>query len=638
MTGVTVSPAPALSDSWADRCARALGLSAGATATATATVHGTWDLDRERALFRRAQEAGEPYLSLRVTGDEALIGPLWAPGTDSGCPGCAETRARIAVDHPLVDRLEEPRHPSRPAPPFLPELVTAALDGLADAPLAPGELLAVNGDGVSRHRVPRTFNCPVCAPPAPRPDPAERPARLVLDDPAASPDDPVRGTAGAGLLAPGALRRRLVDPRFGPVLQIMRDLDAPYAMSNAVLPESPAHGYGRALTFSRAEPVAVLEAYERMGSFPHHGQVLTGLAYRDVADRALDPALLGTYTEEQLAHPLSRVLPSTPETPLDWVWGHDLATGEPVLVPAEVGFYRYEYLHRHDRHGARRDHGADRRRSHFPDSSSGCALGSGLTEAALHSLLELAERDAFLIAWHRAVPLPAIDPASVRDPVSRRLLDVIDVHGYDAHLLVTTYDIDVPLVWALAVNRTGGHPASWSAAGSGADPEDAVRAALWELTQMVTRPPGDPAAGAAMVDDPWQVDLLEDHVDLYNRPETLPRVTAVLGGLQVTLAEAFPGWPDRLVRAAGGTVRGALEFVRERFAAAGLDRVVLVDQSSRDHTDLGLAVAKAVVPGILPMCFGHSQQRLVGLPRLTAALRGTPQEHRQAPYDPHPFP
>lgn len=615
------------------RVARVAGLPDGGVA-----VHAEWDLERERDLHRRASEEGRPYLSVRLGGDEAFVGPLWAPGTGSGCPGCAETRARIAVDHPLTDRLEEPRRAPRPPAPFLAEAVDAALDSLTDTPLAPGELLAVSTAGVSRHRVPRTFNCPVCAEPTSAPDPAARPPRLVLDDPAASPDDPVRGTAGAALLAPGALRRRLVDPRFGPVLQIMRDIDAPYAMSNAVLPESPAHGYGRALTFDRAESVAVLEAYERMGSFPHHGQVLTGLSYRDVADHALDPASLGTYTDEQLAHPLSRVIPSTADTPMDWVWGHDLDTGEPVLVPAEVGFYRYEYLHRHDRHGARRDHRADRRRSHFPDSSSGCALGSGFTEAALHSLLELAERDAFLMAWHRAEPLPAIDPASLRDTLSHRLLDTIDIHGYDAHLLVATQDIDIPVVWALAVNRTGGHPASWSAAGSGADPESAVRAALWELTQMVTRPPGDPEAGASMVADPWQVDLLDDHVDLYNRPETLSRVTAVLGGPRVSLPEAFPDWPDRLVRAAGGTVRGALDFVRARFADAGLDRIVLVDQSTRDHTDLGVAVAKAVVPGILPMCFGHSQQRLAGLPRLTAALRGTAQEHRQPPYDPHPFP
>lgn len=616
-------------------CAAATGLPYGAVSVRTG-----WDLASERRDLQRAEDEGRACLSVRINRGEALIGPLWAPGSRSaGCPGCAETRDRIACDHPLADRPDQPATGSRPLTPVLAELVTAAVATLATTPLRPGELLAAGPGGVRRHHIRRTFNCPVCAPP-PAVTTLDAPApALRLDDPESSATDPTRGTAGAALLRPGALRDRLVDPRYGPVLQVMRDLHAPCAMSNAVLPESPAMGYGRATTYAGSEPVAILEAYERLGSFPHHGGVLRDLAHQDIADRAVDPAGLGGYTAQQLAHPMSRVLPSGPDTPMDWVWGHELGSGTPRLVPADVGFYRYEYVHRGERHRARREHRPIRRRHHFPESSSGCALGSGLAEASLHSLLELAERDAFLLAWHRAAPLPAIDRATVRDPTSRQLLATIDAHGYDSHLLVTTADLGVPTVWALAVHRTGGFPATWSAAGSGVDPEAAVRAALWELTQMVTSTiDWDREAAEPMLDDPWLVDVLEDHVRLYNLPETVPRVTAVLGGPRTALVEAFPDWPERITKAAGGRVRGALEYVAQRYADAGLDQIVLVDQSTRDHTDLGLAVVKAVVPGILPMCFGYAQQRLSGLPRLARALAGAPGGHRPAPYDPHPFP
>jgi ribosomal protein S12 methylthiotransferase accessory factor len=191
----------------------------------------------------------------------------------------------------------------------------------------------------------------------------------------------------------------------------------------------------------------------------------------------------------------------------------------------------------------------------------------------------------------------------------------------------------------LAVNRTGGLPATWSAAGSGIDPARTVRAALWELTQLVAFPPAWNARDAEpLLADPWQVQTLENHIQLYTLPETLPRVTAVLGGPRVSLAEAFPGWPDQLVRAAGGRVRGALEHVAGRFAAAGLDDIILVDQRTRDHTDLGLSVLKAVVPGVIPLSFGQAHQRLSGLPRLARALVTTVQAGREAPFDPHPFP
>ena len=607
--------------------------------------HG-WDLSRERDHWRRAADRRTEHLSVRIHDDEVVIGPRWVPGTDAGCAGCAEVRSRVAVSHPLVDDLAESC--SRPAPrrPLLLPMLATALEHLAERPLRPGELYAVGRQSVRRHRVPRSFDCPVCAPaPAaraagrtPAPLPPVPPEPLVLRSRPASPQDPTRGTGGSRLLRPGALRERLVDARYGPVLEVLRESRAPFAMSMAAAPDSIAMGYGRAFTFAEAESVAVLEAYERLAGFPHESPVLTRLAHRDVRDLALDPATLGRYTPEQLAHPSCKVMPSSADTPMDWVWGHDLDTGEPRLVPADIGFYQYDYRYRLARHAARA-RGAAPRRHFFHESSSGCALGSTLEEAALHSLLELAERDAFLISWHRAVPLPSIEPSTVTDPVSRRLLALVESRGFDTHLLVATQDIDVPVVWAMAVNRTGGFPATFSAAGSGTRPESAVRAALWELGQIVTDPVDwDREPVEAMLDDPWRVEVLDDHLRLHTLPEKRDRVTAVLGGPGTGLRDAFPGWPEKLERAAAGDVRGALEYVRGLYAAAGLDRIVLVDQSTRDHADLGTAVAKAVVPGIVPMCFGHAQQRLAGLPRLAAALAGTPGELGSVPYDPHPFP
>ncbi|MFP8943261.1 TOMM precursor leader peptide-binding protein [Streptomyces fenghuangensis] len=617
------------------------------TASGEVSLGRGWDLERERGHWLRAAGGRTEHLSVRVHDDEVLVGPRWVPGTDAGCAGCAEVRARVAVTHPLVADLSEPC--SRPAPrrPALLPMLAAASEHLAERPLRPGELYAVGRGSVRRHRVVRAFDCPLCAPapaargaagPAPAPVPPPPPEPLVLHSRPVSPRDPTRGTGGSRLLRPGVLREKLADPRFGPVLEVIRESRAPFAMSMAAAPESIAMGYGRAFTFAEAEPVAVLEAYERMAGFPHAAPVFSGLAHRDVPDIALDPRTLGRYTPEQLARPSCRVTPSDTGTPMDWVWGHDLDTGRPLLVPADIGFYQYDYRYRTDRWAARAE-GAAPRRHFFHESSSGCALGSSLEEAALHSLLELAERDAFLISWHRAAPLPSIDPATVTDPASRRLMALVESRGFDIHLLVATQDIGVPVVWAMALNRAGDFPATFSAAGSGIRPESVVRAALWELGQIVTDPvEWDRAQAEAMLEDPWRIEVLDDHLRLHALPEKRDRVTTVLGGPRVALEDAFPGWPQKLERAAAGDVRGALEYVRGLYSAAGLDRIVLVDQTTRDHADLGTAVAKAVVPGIVPMCFGHAHQRLAGLPRLAAALAGTPSEHASVPYDPHPFP
>lgn len=606
-------------------------------AGAEVTLNRGWDLAWERATLDRSARDGREHLSIRVEHDEVVIGPRWVPGGDAGCAGCAEVRGRIVLDHPLAGDPDRPCAAPRTHESLLPELLAAALAHLADHPLLPGELYAVGRRGTRRHRVSRSVHCPLCGAGRAGAD-AARPAPRVLRHRPTAPGNPTRGAAGARLATPGWLRDRLVDPRYGPVRAIMRESRTPFAMSMAVVPDAPAMGHGRALTFAEAAPVAILEAYERLGGFPFDAAVLTDLAFTDIADHAVDPATLGRYTAEQLAHPTCRVTPYTAATPMDWVWGHELATGEPVLVPADIGFYQYEYRYRLARRAARAA-GARNHRHFFHESSSGCAAGASFEEAALHALFELAERDAFLTAWHRAAPLPAITTASVVDPACRALIELIEARGYDVHLLVATMDIPLPVVWVLAVHRTGAFPASFSSAGSGAEPNGAIRSGLQEVAQLVTNPiDWAPSDVEPLLADPWRVEELEDHVRLYSLPAALPRATAALGGSSLTLGEAFPDWPGAVHRAAGGDVLAALEFVAGLFADAGLPRIVLVDQTSREHADNGIAVVKAVVPGITPMCFGQAQQRLAGLPRLAAALAGTPAADRPLPYDPHPFP
>ena len=190
----------------------------------------------------------------------------------------------------------------------------------------------------------------------------------------------------------------------------------------------------------------------------------------------------------------------------------------------------------------------------------------------------------------------------------------------------------------LASSRTGHFPATFSSAGSGAEPVSAVRSALREVAQLVTMPldwTHDDAR--ALITDPWRVRELEDHVRYSSAPEVQDRVTRVLGGPSVSVQEAFPGWPDRLRHPHAG-IRGTLDLLGERFGRAGLDEIVLVDQTTREHRDLGVHVVKAVVPGSIPMVFGYAHQRVLGIPRLDRALAEVGLRADPERLDPHPFP
>src|SRR6185369_1672128 len=124
-------------------------------------------------------------------------------------------------------------------------------------------------------------------------------------------------------------------------------------------------------------------------------------SYHDLADDALDPRDCGVYPDQVYA--ASHVLtPFDPDRPIEWVWGYSLRDERPVLVPQRICYY-----------------GSGSRAGAFVmECSNGCASGSSIEEAIMFGLLELVERDAFLIGWYGGIDLPEIDLTGSAGPVS----------------------------------------------------------------------------------------------------------------------------------------------------------------------------------------------------------------------------
>ena len=78
------------------------------------------------------------------------------------------------------------------------------------------------------------------------------------------------------------------------------------------------------------------------------------------------------------------------------------------------------------------------------------------------------------------------------------------------------------------------------------------------------------------------------------------------------------------------------------YVARGMD-VVVVDQTTPEHRAGGFCCAKVIMPGMLPMTFGHHFRRCAGFPRLRDApgmlgFREHPVEDNEVNPYPHPFP
>ncbi|WP_327233320.1 TOMM precursor leader peptide-binding protein [Streptomyces sp. NBC_01317] len=387
---------------------------------------------------------------------------------------------------------------------------------------------------------------------------------------------------------------------------------------------------GQANGFDASRDLAYLEGLERYaGTHRRTGTTLLTAAYSALGSDALDPAACGFYAPETYRDD-PMVSPFDPDRPIPWVWGHSLRDDRPVLVPARLVHYSA---------GLASD-------NFVFECSNGCAIGGCLEEAVLGGLLELIERDAFLVAWYGDTPLAEIDLDSVADPAVRAMIDRAALQGYDVHAFDNRIDLAVPVVTGLAVRRDGG-PGTFSfGAGASLDPAAALEGALSEVLTYIPHLPRQVEERRpeleAMAEDFGKVLHLKDHAQLYGLPRMAEHVRSYLEPTSVApMSEIYGTWEERN-RPRTGDLRDDVTYCRDELVRAGHD-VVVIDQTTPEQRRIGLRAVATLVPGLLPIDFGWSRQRAPLMPRLRTAahragLRSAELTEREIRMVPHPFP
>ncbi|MFG2720062.1 TOMM precursor leader peptide-binding protein [Streptomyces sp. NPDC048416] len=618
--------------------------------------------------------AGHPLLLVVAELDRVVIGPLIRPGTP-GCHHCLAARRAGARADAAEEAALRTTYGSRLTGTVSPLLTPIAADLAANlalrrraealtwlngpealhrltVPEAAGDrsvtMLRLTDLEITRHRFLPDPHCPQCGNlPDDSPDHATIPRVTRLKpDPAVLRVRDLRAERSV-------LEARYADDETG-VLKGLRSRGLhtlPFAEANVGPPESVDGGYGRALDFRTARVTAIAEALERLGGGRPGGRrtVVSG-SHRALAARhpgaVLDPATTGSHEPHRYAEAGFPFQPYHPDLVLPWVWGYSLTREQPVLVPESLAYYR---LGRHQTRAAR---------PFVSEISNGCALGGCIEEAALYGLLELAERDAFLLTWYARLPAPALDLHTARDRRIGLLADRLNERtGYRVDVFDVTGAEGIPCFWAAAVDTrprstagTGAatpRPSVLCAAGSGLDPERGVFGALHELVtaieayQLIYPQRADDAA--RMREDPERVRQMDDHALLYCDPAAARRLDFLLApGGRPPERRNLRDLSDRYAWPRHCDVRADLDELVGRFATSGLEAIV-VDQSTPVHAASGLSCVKVLVPGLLPMTFGHHLRRITGLDRVLTAARhrghaSRPLSPEEVNPHPHPFP
>ncbi|MGK4579053.1 TOMM precursor leader peptide-binding protein [Kitasatospora sp. HPMI-4] len=606
-------------------------------------VLGGRDLLRPEPADRARHRAGA---TVHLTAQAVLVGP-WGGGPDApqACGTCLAMRwqrlrsrtEREALETGLATTLVGPELP--PLPDYAVDAVwalhrLAASEASARNTALP-QVSRLDLETLRVQTVPLLAEplCPSCAaargdgpgeepvlPLVPRPKPAPDTRRLRPASsyplPEAALANPVCGVLGAGTWSD------VVSPTTAPVAGSV------FMRGYAGLTDVTWSGQANSFRASRA--LAFLEGLERYaGTHRRSGAPMLTDSYTNLAGAALDPRECGlyaprTYREDPMLGPFD------PDRPIPWVRGYSLRDERPILVPARLCYYSA---------GVTAD-------NFVFECSNGCAIGSCLEEAVLFGLLELIERDAFLLGWYGNAALPEIDLASSAGPALRAMLDRAALQGYDVHAFDNRVDLAVPVVTALAVRRDGGPGTLAFAAAAGFEPEDTVESAVAEILTYIPHLPGQvrerPAELAAMAEDFDLVRRLPDHAALFGLPRMARHARSYLEPTAPArpAAELYADWTERRPRTLD--LLDDLLFCRDELVRAGFD-VIVVDQTSPEQRRLGLRTVCTLVPGLLPIDFGWPRQRALRMPRLRTALRRGGLRARDLTEDelrlvPHPFP
>ncbi|MGH6891820.1 MAG: YcaO-like family protein [Dongiaceae bacterium] len=333
-------------------------------------------------------------------------------------------------------------------------------------------------------------------------------------------------------------------------------IGVPVAMACRPNARSVSVSQGKGLTFVAAAASALVEAMELY----HAEDVLTPVLYASAARMAESgqPMVLEGLSRETEAS-------LDPHRSFAWTAAQDLRSGRHAWLP-------HDLIHA-DLTGAQPPGGG------FIISSNGLAGGNSRTEAAIHGLCEVIERDstARWQALDRSLREGTrLDPGTIIDPDCTMLLERLEGTGFETALWSTTGSTGIASFHAALLDRRDpdGHPGAGD--GCHLSPGIALLRALTEAIQ--TRLTYIAGARDDLDPEDYRLDLRRDR---RNRHEALLADRPVLD---------FRNFPDL----SGATLAGDLAAILERLAIVG-HTAYAVDLS---QASIGLPVLRIVVPGL----------------------------------------
>lgn len=372
---------------------------------------------------------------------------------------------------------------------------------------------------------------------------------------------------------------------------------------------------GKGRTDIQARASGFCEAIERYSGVFQGNEIRSKSSYQQLGDQALHPNDCMNFSQKQYQHRqqwnaecqgwFQKVpAPFDTDREIDWTPVWSLTHQEFRYLPSAYCYYGYPQ-------SEEADCWAD---------SNGCAAGNTLEEAILQGFMELVERDCVALWWYNRLSKPQVDLRSFGEPYFDNLIKSYQALDRELWVLDITSDLNIPTF--AAISRRTDKDVEDIILGYGAhfDAKLAISRALTEVNQIL------PNVLSANADGTTRYPLSGDRLAIEwwksakvaNQPYLLPD--------ERTVARVYTDYPQLATNDLLEDVQLCQKIVEKK----GLEMLVL-DQT---RPDIGLRVAKVIVPGMRHMWKRLGSGRLYDVP---VKMGWLPQPLTEEQLNPYPM-
>lgn len=315
-------------------------------------------------------------------------------------------------------------------------------------------------------------------------------------------------------------------------------------------------------------------AFDRM--FAPKADIIVG-RYEELREKysIIEPDSISPYDQSEMEASGYQVL--NKDAVIEWVKIRNMITGNITVIPADYIYYPYQ------------------RTVQLCDAnSSGCAAHSSLESAKENAVLELIERDAFLIMWLNKLSRQRIDPthSELGDRITRSIIKLSEC-GFQTHFINLTLDT-VPVILCIMIDKEKSRFAIGAACHF--DASVALRKSFDEAESMVISVIDQDET--RLVLNPKEVRKVLDHGYYYMKQGLIDELDFIYGSTETVSISSLNLHGIHDIKALTG-------FIEKKL---GLQLYEYVLTEAHMYNNLYIRAVRVIIPGLVPINFGYKKQ------------------------------